>query len=86
VAIDASLFVHAPPMLGNCPMCLELRDLESETDQQRHQYDVWIEEYVLPESAARLEELEEERRRRVHLDRHQRLAGASTEEPEDDGS
>lgn len=49
---------------GACPECLKIRNLSTETDQQRRRYIEWVRPYVLPETARRLKELEEEQQRR----------------------
>ena len=46
-----------------CPECLKIRNPESETREQMMQYAHWVEPYVLPETARRLNELDEEEQR-----------------------
>ena len=43
-----------------CPKCFETRNLESETDEQRQQYQDWVQGYELPETVQRRKELDEE--------------------------
>jgi len=42
---------------GNCPQCLETRDLAQESDEDRQRYSNFVMTYVLPETAQRREEL-----------------------------
>lgn len=54
--------------LGNvCPDCVAVRDLPSETDQQRSQYRNWVKCYVLPEEREYHEALDKENRYRIRL-------------------
>jgi len=73
---DFELFEkYAEPV---CPACLKTRNREAETEEQRVQYKSWCQLYVLPESAERLKQLEEENRRRIdELDRrrHRKITG-----------
>ena len=46
-----------------CPACLKTRNREAETAEQRQQYKQWCQRYILPETAARLKELDEQRKR-----------------------
>ena len=46
-------------MVPTCPKCLEVRDLASESDEDRQKYQDWAKLYELPETAARRAELEE---------------------------
>ena len=46
--------------LGQCPDCLKIRDFKSESPEQKQKYIDYVKPYVLPESAARNEELEKE--------------------------
>ena len=48
-----------------CPACLKTRNREAETAEQRQQYKRWCQRYVLPEAAARLKQLTEQRKRRI---------------------
>ena len=43
-----------------CPKCVELRDLENETDEHRQQYQAWAQLHELEETATRRAELEAE--------------------------
>jgi hypothetical protein len=63
-----------------CPACAKQRDLASETEEQRRQYHAWVELYVLPETAAAIDELDAELKRRNKLDRRRRADGPLTEE------
>ncbi len=57
-------------MYPTCPECLKIRNPQTETHEEKMQYAHWVEPYVLPESAKRLEELnQEEQRRREDLQR-----------------
>jgi len=47
-------------MTPTCPKCLEIRDLKNETDEQRKQYQNWVQSYQLPDTIERREELEKE--------------------------
>ncbi len=49
---------------GACPECLKIRDLGTETPQQRQRYIKWVRPYVLPETARRLKQLDEQRQHR----------------------
>ena len=49
---------------GNCPKCLEIRSLESESDEDRLRYSKFVQPHVLPETAQRREELAEARKKR----------------------
>ena len=50
-----------------CPLCMKDRNLATESPQQRQHYIDWIQPYVLPETAKRLQELDDEDRRREEL-------------------
>ncbi len=47
-------------MTPTCPKCLEKRNLATETDAQRQQYQAWVRPYELPATVQRRAELEEE--------------------------
>lgn len=47
-------------MTPTCPKCLEKRNLASETDAQRQQYQAWVRPYELPATVQSRAELEEE--------------------------
>jgi hypothetical protein len=74
-------------VVAGCPECLKKRNLSAETPEQRARYISWVKPYVLPETAARLAELDELLQRRIALDRHKRVAVPFTEKepPPDDG-
>ncbi len=54
-----------------CPACLKERKIEGESEQQRQQYKDWCQLHVLPESAIKIKELEEERRAIMQLEQKQ---------------
>ena len=60
------------PAGPTCPACLETRDLSTETHADRRRYARWVQKYELPETAALLRELTEERRRRIAWERAHR--------------
>lgn len=43
-----------------CPACLKIRDLDSETEQQRQQYQSWVTRHITPGAEKQLAALEEE--------------------------
>lgn len=45
-----------------CPVCLKIRNRDSETAQQRQQYQAWCRPHVLPQAAQQLKKLEQEYR------------------------
>lgn len=49
---------------GSCPECLPIRDLASETEDDRQRYQNFVRPYVLPETAQRREELAAARQQR----------------------
>ena len=51
-----------------CPECLKIRDLVSETPQTSNQYAGYIRYHILPKTAKRLDELDEEYKQRVEWD------------------
>ena len=61
---DRSRVDMADNNFGNCPECLKIRDLKSETDKDRQRYSNWAISYELPESAKRREELAAARKER----------------------
>jgi pSer/pThr/pTyr-binding forkhead associated (FHA) protein len=56
---------------GGCPECLKIRDLKSESSSIRERYASYVQPHVLPETAKRLKELNEEYKRRVEWDNNQ---------------
>ena len=64
IGYDHTKVTEADNFFGNCPECLKIRDVESETDEQRQQYSNWARPYVLPETAKRREELAAARQKR----------------------
>lgn len=46
-----------------CPACLKIRNLPSETPEQRMQYRAWCQQHVLPQAAEQRKKLAEEYRR-----------------------
>jgi hypothetical protein len=74
-------------VVAGCPACLKKRRPQTETPEQRARYVSWVKPYVLPETAARLAELDELLQRRIALDRRQRVAVpfSAQEPPADDG-
>lgn len=64
---------------AKCPACLKIRDLKSETDEERHQYNNWVEPYVLPEAEERLEELEAEHERYLEYLRELETKGGAAQ-------
>ncbi len=71
--------------VAGCPACLKRRKLQKETPEERARYVSWVQPYVLPETAARLKELDELLQRRIALDRRQRVAVPfSANRPADD--
>jgi hypothetical protein len=73
-------------VVAGCPECLKKRNLKAETPERRARYVSWVKPYVLPETAARLAELDELLQHRIALDRRQRVAVPFTErEPPPDG-
>lgn len=63
------------PETPTCPACLQQRNVAKESTAQRNQYFTWCEEFVLPETAARLKELDEEHRRRIEYVKKLRSGG-----------
>jgi hypothetical protein len=51
-----------------CPECLTVRDLGSETNEEMGRYIGWVTPYRLPETAARIQELDAERKRGIVAD------------------
>lgn len=51
-----------------CPKCLELRDRETENEEEKKQYQEWVRPYELPETVKRRQQLEKE-----HEEAHARL-------------
>ncbi len=52
-----------------CPECLKTRDIDSESDEERQKFVDFCQPYFLPETAARMKELDEEHSRRLkHLE------------------
>lgn len=45
---------------GQCPRCLETRNLKQETGEQRRQFIDWVQPHVLPENVQRMAELDAE--------------------------
>lgn len=58
---------------GMCPRCSAIRDPARETRAEAERYERWVQLYVLPETAARLAELDAELERRVDLERRHRF-------------
>lgn len=58
---DPVLFVlpRTEPHRG-CPSCLKVRDLKNESREQKAKYEGFVSLYVLPETKARVQELDEE--------------------------
>ena len=54
---------------GSCPECLKIRNLESESSATRERYASYVQPHVLPETAKRLKELDEEYKRRVEWEK-----------------
>ena len=54
---DRSLVDEAENNFGNCPECLKIRNLASESDKDRQRYSNYAVPYVLPETEKRREEL-----------------------------
>ncbi len=50
--------------LGFCPKCLKIRDLKTESKEALQRYVNWVGPHVLPETAKRMKELDEEGKRR----------------------
>jgi hypothetical protein len=72
LAVDERRAVKESKLSG-CPECAKHRDPAKETEKERQAYVNWVKPYVLPETAARLKELEAERQRRATFDRQQRM-------------
>ena len=49
--------------LGACPECLKKRNLRSESKKDKQRYANWVRPHVLPETAKRMKELNEEGKR-----------------------
>ena len=64
--------VDATNNFGNCPECLNIRNLDSETDKDRQRYSNFAVPYVLPESEKRREELAAQRKAR-EAELHERM-------------
>ncbi|MHC4179350.1 MAG: hypothetical protein ACYSWU_17695 [Planctomycetota bacterium] len=64
---------------GPCPECLKTRNPQTETIEQRQRYIAWVRPHVLPETAARMKQLDEELQRRIRVDRSHRVAAPSGE-------
>ncbi len=47
-------------VMPTCPQCLEKRNLKSESEAERAQYNAWVRSYVSPETEKRRAELEAE--------------------------
>lgn len=60
-------------VVGPCPACAQIRKPGSETPQQTQQYINWVHPHVLPETATRLTELEEELQRAIRVERESRV-------------
>lgn len=69
---DRSLVDEADNNFGNCPECLKIRNLASESDEDRQQYSNFATPYVLPKTALRREELAAERKAR-EAELHERM-------------
>ena len=54
--------------VAGCPECLKIRNIKSESTATRERYASYVQPHVLPEAAKRLEELDEEYKRRVEWD------------------
>jgi len=68
---DRELFARYSEQV--CPACLPLRNRETETLDQRLQYQQWCQPYVLPRSAKQLKKLDDEfRRREDEMERRRR--------------
>ena len=63
LSYDAGKGAKQDPHAGQCPSCLEIRNLKRETDKERQQYFQWIIPHTLPETAKRLEALRAEEER-----------------------
>lgn len=74
IATDPSRATEEPPHAMQCPVCWKQRNLSAETSAQKQQFNNWVAPYVLPETTARLAELEQERKLRVRRDQHRALA------------
>ena len=61
---DRSRVDEADNHFGNCPECLKIRNLASESDEDRQKYSNFATPYVLPETGRRREELAAERKAR----------------------
>ena len=48
-----------------CPKCLEVRDLDKETEEQRQQYKNWVQPHVTASAAEQLQALDEELQERM---------------------
>jgi hypothetical protein len=59
------LFLETDTGTTACPKCLTKRNLKTETPRQKQQYVNWVRPYVLPETAKRQKELDEERRKLI---------------------
>ena len=71
----------AERVLGPCPQCAKIRDPRTETDAQGKQYISWVQPYVLPETAERMEHLDEELHRRILFERRQPTLPAEGKSP-----
>ena len=86
VAADPSVVVKEDGSLGSdsnrsaaasepvemCPKCLQIRNRQAETSDEAQQYADWVRPHVLPKTAERLAELDEERRR-IHEQYEERM-------------
>jgi len=75
----------AERVVGPCPQCAKIRDPRTETNAQRQQYISWVRPYVLPETAERMKQLDEELHRRVLFERRQPTPPAEDKSPAVDG-
>lgn len=64
IGYDRSLVDEADNNFGNCPECLKIRSLATESDKDRQRYSNYAVPYVLPETAKRRKELAAARKER----------------------
>ena len=74
VGYDAARAKAERHRAGPCPECARKRDPRTETAEQRQRYIDWVKPYVLPDTAARMKQLDEEFQRRIRMERSQRTA------------
>jgi uncharacterized protein YgiM (DUF1202 family) len=78
---DGGPFVFIHPHPGTeivCPECAKTRNPATETPEQRYQYRSWVRQYELPETKARIKELDAERRRASEARRARKRDGGVT--------